>query len=354
MTPYAILLVLAIVIAYLGRIPRSSAIRHFSIGTVSGMLILFAGLRDSRVGSDTGSYVHAFRLSESYTAATEFDLEIGFLILGWLSRSISESYAALLLAVASISVACYMRTITKLVPRYETAIFLFITLGVYTFSFNTARQGIAAAICFFAVPYLLERRWRPYVALVAVATLFHQTALIALPLYLVAGRTLGGKQLIMIAAGSMITVASLRNIVDLASSMVDGKFATYGEAGEGGGAVFAVFLIAQGAVLYLLKGRFRGTDDTYARLLNLYLVGLVPVVASVLASVNASGVLRLHMYFTPMAMLLWPKVFKTFDDAPTRGLFAIGFCAVMLSFFTLTTTTFGGLTPYLSSTEIFK
>jgi len=105
--------------------------------------------------------------------------------------------------------------------------------------------------------------------------------------------------------------------------------------------------------LYLFKSVVPDPDSRYARLLNIYLLGLVPALASTLSSVDPSGLLRLHLYFSPMAILLWPMVFQQFGITATRVLLALGFLAITLSFFVMTTSTFSHLVPYRLNSEIF-
>ena len=346
MIPYLLLLAFVVGVAYAGRRSGSKGVRRISLGAVMLALIAFAGLRDSRVGTDTGTYVRMFRFSDSFSSVTENRTEIGYNFLAWMARSFSNSYSALLLMIATIVVACYVPTIVKLTRRYETGLYLYITLGVYTFFFNGARQGIAAAICFAALPFLLQRRLIPYVLMVGVAALFHKTAWIALVLYPLAAPRVTWRRLLLVASGTVVLVAFLRVFVGLAAMLLDDKFAAYAVEGEGGGQVWVAFLLGQGAMLYLFKDKVHDPEGYYGRLLNIYLIGLVPALASTLSGVNPSGVLRLHLYFSSMAILLWPMVFLQVRSVKFRGLLAFGFIGVTLLFFVLTTTTFSNLTPY--------
>jgi hypothetical protein len=315
-------------------------------------LVLFAGLRDSLVGTDTGTYIRHFLESEHFEGGL-WQAEFGYHALSWFARQLSGSYSVLLVTIAAIVVSCYMVTILRTVKRYETGIYLFVALSVYTFFFNGARQGIAAAICFLAIPFLLERRMWPYIALVAVATTFHRTAILALPLYWIAPPRLRWQRLIVLGLATAVVIAFLSVFVGLAAELLSDKYARYAEAGEGGGEVWAAFFVCQGAALYLFKSKVVDTDGRYARLLNIYLIGLVPVVASTLSSVDPSGVLRLHLYFSPIAVLLWPMVFQQFGTTIQRGVLAIGFFAVTLTFFILTTLTFSHLVPYGINPRVF-
>lgn len=352
MTSYLLLLFFAVVVAYLGRRSGNTMLRRLSIGTVMLALVAFAGLRDYRVGTDTGNYVRMFGFSESFESVTEQETEIGYNFLAWLARNFSDSYSALLLMIATVVVACYVPTIVRLTRRYETGLYLYITLGTYTFFFNGARQGIAAAICFAALPFLLQRRWLPYLLLVVVAALFHKTAWIALVLYPLASPRVNWRRLLLLGAGTVVLVVFLQVFVGLAAMFLDDKFAAYAVEGAGGGQVWVAFLLGQGVMLYLFKDKVHDPDRYYVRLLNIYLLGLAPALASTLSGVNPSGLLRLHLYFSSVAILMWPMVFLQLRSVSVRALVAFGFIGVTVLFFLLTTGTFSGLTPYRLNSEI--
>lgn len=352
MIPYLSLLIFVTAMTYLGRRSGDKVIHRFCLTVVGGALVLFAGLRDLRIGTDTGTYIRHFYASESFDIVSERQ-DIGYYVLSWLARWLSDSYAVLLVLIALIVVVCYMVTITRVVRRYETALYLFVALSVYTFFFNGARQGLAAAICFLAIPFLLERRLWPYLALVAVAATFHKSALVTLPLYWVASTQVRWTRLVILGFATLLTVAFLSVFVGLAADILSDKYARYADAGKGGGEVWMTYLVAQGALLYLFKTFVPDPDGRYARLLNIYLVGLVPAIASTLSAVDPSGILRLHLYFSPVAILLWPMVLAQVKTTAVRGLFLLGFVTVTLTFFVLTTSTFSHLVPYQLNKSIF-
>lgn len=325
--------------------------RMACLGLGSTALILFAGLRDSKIGTDTGNYVRFFYFSNNIDYVLE-KRDIGYFLISWFARSMSDSYASVLTLIALIVVSCYLITITRVVKRYETAVYLFIALGAYTFFFNVARQGVAASICFFAIPYLLKRRFWPYIALVLIATTFHRSALIALPLFWVASPKVKWQHLAVLAGATVALVAFLKVFVNLATILLSENFETYAEVGEGGGKVTVAFLLGQGALLYYFKRFVPDPHGWYGRLLIIYLIGLVPSIASSLSAVNPSGLLRLQMYFCSTSILLWPQVFDVGRLGPLRGVLLYSFLAITIAFFIFTTLTFSNLTPYEINSQL--
>ena len=345
MIPYLVLLLIVVYLAYLGRRNGSKGVQLFSLGIIVLVLVLFAGFRYRLVGTDTGNYIRMF-----FDANTISDIwettEIGFNALMVLAKNISTNYASLLILIALIVVSCYISTIVRLTKRYETSVFIFITLGAYTFFFNGARQGIAAAICFFAIPWLLERKPRQYFLLVALAYTFHNTALIALPLYFLAIPRVDWRQVAIVAGTTVITVLFLTVFVQFAADLLNDRYASYAVESEGGGLVMATFLVGQGALLFALRKQIKNSNGHYERLLNIYLLGLIPVIASVVSNVNPSGLLRLHPYFAYTAILLWPMFFQSMKNIKQRRIISLVFALVMLSFYYLTTESFSNLVPY--------
>lgn len=137
----------------------------------------------------------------------------------------------------------------------------------------------------------------------------------------------------------------MSGFVKLAAQFIDDGYASYAEETSGGGRVMTAFLVIQGAILFFIGSR-RGEDERFNRLLNVYLLGLVPVVAATLSNVNPSGILRLHIYFSQAALLLWPMYFLSLTDRSSRYLIAFIFLLILVAFFILTTSSFSHLTPY--------
>jgi hypothetical protein len=353
MTPYIALLALVVLVAYLGRRAGRTSGRLLGAAAACLLLILYAGLRDYRVGTDTGNYVYLFSHIDLLNVDSPLPThtEIGYAVLNWIARSTSESYASLLLFIATVVVVLYVSTIVRLVKRYEVGVYLFVTLGSYTFLFNGARQAIAAAICFWALRFVLDRRLVFYALAVAIAMLFHKTAIAALPIYFLATPRFRLSRAVGLLIMALVFAAFAGELAGLATELLDDRFASYTVAGEGGGAVLTSFLIAQGLLLTWLRQFVRHDRDVYTRLLNVYLLSFVPAIVSVASGTNPSGLLRLHVYFSGVAILMWPMVFDAIHAARQTRAIAFAFVIVTMAFFLMTTMTFSDLTPYRLHTE---
>ena len=135
------------------------ALRRRAIWVPLLALSIFAGTRSYLVGTDTGTYTSKFR-SELNISNFQFDetVEIGYQILEYGLLSITKNYFWLFFITALIVIFCHLRIIKKYSIDYWFSVFLFITLGSYTFFFNGLRQGIAMAIFTIALPFLLKKK----------------------------------------------------------------------------------------------------------------------------------------------------------------------------------------------------
>lgn len=348
MTPYIIILMLAVFIAYAGRRFGSVGVQWISVGLVITILTVFAGFRAPSVGADTSAYIQMFEQATTFPDLWRTS-EVGFNAVLILTSFISDHYYLLFILIALLFSTFYMIGAVLMTRRYEITTFLFISLWVYTFSFNGARQAIAAAICFMSLHWFLKRSPIFYFSAVLFASMFHTSAILLLPLYFLNVTRVTPWYLMFVVLGVVFFTTFLGLFVRFAAEFINERYAYYAIEEEGGGEVFAAFLVGQGLVLYFLRTRIRGEIyDNYNRLLALYLIGLIPVVSSVIASVHASGIMRLHFYFSHCAFVLWPMFFSSWKNTPNKAIFSAGFVFVIVSFYVLTTMSYGGVYPYKS------
>lgn len=346
MIPYLVLLCVVVAVSTLGRHYGNDGARRLNLVFIACLLIFFAGFRHRTVGTDTGNYVNWLTRVTSFEEALEFETEFGYNLLIWFSSSYSDSYALLLVVISVLVVGCYLITIANLVKNYDLAIFVFVSLGMYTFFFNAARQGIAVALCFFSLPWLLKREAIPYFLIILGAVLFHRTAIIAAPLYFIARPGVGFRDIFLVVFGTAVLTVFLSNIAQFAAYFLDDRFAGYGQEGHGGGYLQVSFLAVQGVLLFLFKRQIKEKNDWYGRLLNIYLLGLVPAFASVIGGVNPSGLLRMTTYFSHVSILLWPMVMVSYRRVSNKVIFVFIFLLFSIVYYFLTTSSFSGLSPY--------
>jgi len=164
----------------IGGLKKSQA--KWLLGVLTFLLIVFVGLR-FHTGADWNIYHQIFNASISSQNNNPHNTEYGYLLLNKLFKSIFDNYYVMQFAVTLfVGVAFY-----RLYKRYSEYPIVSLSLVVWTLFFTIfmaqVRQSIALAIIALAVPYIFDRKPIRFLAAIFLASLFHISAIIAIPLY---------------------------------------------------------------------------------------------------------------------------------------------------------------------------
>lgn len=344
MLPY--LLVLSFVVFWILLEQKALGRKSFWLPLIT--LSLFAGIRSFRVGTDSGTYTKDFRHSlDIYNFQFDKLIEPGYQLLEYTLLRLTHNYFWLFFITALIVVYCYLTIIKRYSVNYWFSIFLFITLGVYTFFFNGLRQGIAMAIFALALPYLLEKKLLPYIIVCFFASLFHVTALFMIPFYfLVNLRIKPFYRILATFIGSLFTSRFLINYISSSNERYEG----YAEINqEGGGYLTLGFYVIMMFLIYCVIHIYKIRDKQFMKLFTFYAVGVVFIIPIAMLGANPSGPQRLLTFFTWMLVLILPTVFKKINNVYITSIAVI----VFLIYFILTTSKFSNLSPYMIN-DIFR
>lgn len=306
------------------------------------VLSFFAGIRSYSVGTDSANYTRDFRSGLDVDSLESADfIEPGYQFLKYALLRLTNEYFWLFFITAFIVVYCYLIIIKKYSVNYLLSVFLFITLGVYTFFFNGLRQGLAMAVFALALPYLLEKRLIPYLAICILAALFHNSALFMVPFYFLVN--LKVKPIYKISAtflGSLFVSRFLVNYISTTNDRYEG-YATADQ--EGGGYVTLGFYIIILFAIYVTSRIYKIRDKQFVQLFTFYAVGVVFIIPIAMLGANPSGPQRLLAYFTWTLILILPTILKKIDNIYITTLGVILF----IIYFILTTSKFSNLVPYV-------
>ena len=169
-------------------------------------LTLWAGFR-GYVG-DTYAYKTAFdamptAVSEWGAYIAELTKDKGFsvfsLIIKWI---LGSNYHIYFLVLAVIQMACLTAVLRKFSCDYWLSIFLFIASTDYiSWMYNGIRQFTAVTFIFAGTVFFLKKKYIPAILLILFASLFHQSALLMIPvIFIVQGRAFNKVTIICIIA----------------------------------------------------------------------------------------------------------------------------------------------------------
>ncbi len=150
------------------------------------ILLLFGGLRYD-VGTDYHSYCNMFAaLYEDWNEVLYGGTERGYV---WLNRIVSlyTNDPQWIIFITNGIITCIgVHCLRKYCRFAPFGLFIFFTT-LYYYSFNLIRQGMAAAFVFWAVCEAGERKWIKSMLLCLLATTFHQTAWLMVPVIILMG-----------------------------------------------------------------------------------------------------------------------------------------------------------------------
>ena len=173
-------------------------------------MFIFSTFRDVSVGNDTNEYVRVFnsfggidKLADNINSSR---YELGYVLINTIIKTFTNNYTILLGIISIIYLYSIYHFINKHSKSKWISIFLFYTLGIYFLIFNLLRQCIAISIFLYAIDFIINKNPIKYIISIFIASLFHITALILIPIYLFANKRIN---LISILSIIMIILAML-------------------------------------------------------------------------------------------------------------------------------------------------
>lgn len=216
MTPYYILVVLAVACAAAAgsraltgpggllapRRARFAALMALGSGT---LLTAMAALR-YRIGTDYSTYEENYSIFYRRWTWHDFDWseEPGIRILAWLSVRLHDDPATMFAIASIITVGLLMWTYARYSTFFALSVLFFVLAGSWHATFNGVRQLAAGAIVFAGHKFILERRFLPFLAIVALASLFHISAFVLILLYFVPRRRVSWVGIVALISGALL------------------------------------------------------------------------------------------------------------------------------------------------------
>ncbi|MBV7508971.1 EpsG family protein [Bacillus sp. sid0103] len=305
-------------------------------------IFLIQAFRAETIGHDLISYLPGYHMAESiniFAGERLFNYEIGYIFYSQVFSKLNFSNQWYLAVVALTIIAPIAYVWSKNSKMPGLSVFIYITLGFFTFSFSGLRQSIAMAIVFFSFKYIQKKSLIKFLLCVALAMLFHTTAIIfifAYPLYYVRFKSIH----FLFIIPSLIIIFILKTKIFLLI------YRLYrGAAGDIEATNAYTMLIVM--ILVLIFAYIFGSKDKQNIRFNSYKnYMLVAILIQIFAS-QSSEVMRAGYYYYLFITLLIPEVIKNQRDLKVRIL-VVGVLILALMYFFQTTTGNGYLdvSPY--------
>lgn len=156
----------------------------------NGLLIWFIAISalQYKVGTDVEAYMAWYKclsvnnFSLKSLISDNKQLQPGWMALGYLCRFVTEDYVLLKLSQAifvNIAIFSFFKRETKYV---FVSIFLYGLMSYFVINFNLMRQSIALGFALYGFTYMRLKDYKKYYLFILLAYLFHNSALILIPL----------------------------------------------------------------------------------------------------------------------------------------------------------------------------
>lgn len=283
------------------------------------LLFIIHAFKDYKTFADLPNYVEGYnevRFS-SYTklikdSIVSFKCEKGFAIFMKLISEFSTSPLFLMVTTSVIILTGYY----FLIKRYSLNIWfsvLILLTGPFIQSLYVIRQYAAISICLLSVPYIINRKFVPYLILVALAFSFHQTAIVFFPLYFLYG--INSKKilsLIMLGISTILIIGFqvlshyFVNILSGYESFLDKENISSWHMT----AVLASLLLIR---IFVLRMNF--FENGIERLLSL---ALILAIAIAIGGSSLAMIGRVNIVFTALGCLYIPSTLLCIKNRPIR------------------------------------
>lgn len=180
----------------------------FGFGLVFVILAFFSAVRYG-AGGDYFAYV--FHIDLIQRGQPDY-MEAGFKAFVLILSRICTDPRFIIAVIGVMTVWFYVRAIWDQSENIPDSIFIFLAWGYYFLTYMSIRNYFALALVLYAAKYIGQDRKRKFILFVLIAAAFHKTALICIPLYLLADRKMGKLQYIL--TGTLIPLCLLmKNVI---------------------------------------------------------------------------------------------------------------------------------------------
>ncbi|GIN73226.1 transmembrane protein EpsG [Bacillus sp. J14TS2] len=281
------------------------------------LLVIVSGLR-SNIG-DTYVYKSIYETNEFTWEYILSQKDIGFGILQMLLKKISDDPQMMIFTTALLTNVLIVGVLAKYSRLFEISTYVYITGGLFLVSMNGIRQLLAAAIIFTGTKYLMEGKWLRYFLIVLIASTFHQSALILIPIYFIVRYKAWSKATYILLVFSIIIVVGYEQFSDLLFTAIeDSQYGHYSEFHEGGANTVRVVVDAVPLLIaFLGRDKLREIFPSSDYIVNMALIGFVFMIISTQNWIFA----RFSIYFSLYQLILISWIVKLFRKEDQRVIY---------------------------------
>jgi transmembrane protein EpsG len=292
-------------------------------------LVLISGLR-SNIG-DTYFYKHSFETNDYTWEFIKSQKEIGFGLLQMVLKRYSSDPQILIFTTAIITNILIILVLYKYSRMFELSTYVYITGGLFLVTMNGMRECLAAAIIFTATKFLIEGSWKRYMLVVLLASTFHESALVLIPIYFMVRSKAWSKTTFVLLSFSILIVLGFDKFsAVLFSAIKDTDFGHYQSFNEGGANIFRVAVDGVPiAIAYFGRDKLRRIFPESDYIVNMSIIGFVFMIISTQNWIFA----RFSIYFSLYQLILISWIIKLFCEKDQRLVYYVLLICYLLYYY---------------------
>jgi hypothetical protein len=295
-------------------------------------LFLISGLRHETVGNDTISYIENFKTQNQKDWNSIFEnVEPGYSLLVKFLSTISDNSNFFLAGVALIFTVSICFLIYKYSKDHLLSFILLITLGIFYFSMAGLRQIIAMSILMFSIKFVRDRKILPFLLLVFIACLFHNTAICFILIYIISYLRISWKHLLVFFGVIILVYYNQNDIVSfIFKSLALDRLSHYENVDStlSLSGFFIQLVIATYCLVY-----YKITIKRDAKNIVFYNLMFLGVLFQMFTPIIGEF-FRLSLYFNVFNIILIPNVLMSKNQNNTWALEYLSLLLIFLMYFT--------------------
>lgn len=297
--------------------------------TLSGVCVIFTiiiGLRHE-IGADWHSYTDIFNRSESLSF---FEIlrhgDPGYYILNWASSHVSEKGIYLVNIICGLLTMSGVLVFSRRQPLPWLSILIAVPYLIIVVAMGYTRQSVALGFVLLALVSLGDKNIRVFVFLVVLASAFHKSAVLVMPLAAVLSKKNRALNVCMVLFFTVV----VWNL--FLSNYTDQFFNTYIASNryQSEGGIFRVLMNAIPALLFIIFHSRLPMDDHRRHLwlwMSVLAIACVPFVF-----LYSTATDRVALYLIPVQMFVFSRLHAITKDKLLRAYIVFG---VMMGYATV-------------------